>query len=115
MDFEKKVLSKTDRLKRMDVTGYWRKIHNERFQNLDCTSKYLSVYFEKKVLSKIDGLERMDITESWRKIHKERFHNSDWTSKYRSGDVTRRKTKEIGQLEDLRVNGCIILKRILTK
>jgi hypothetical protein len=36
------VLSKITGLKRMDVTGYRRKIHNEGFHNLYWTSKYRS-------------------------------------------------------------------------
>ena len=78
------------------------------------------IHFEKKVLSKIDGLEWMDVTGYWRKIHNERFHNLYWTTKYRSGDIKRTtethtriwwgNMKEICYLEELIVNGCIILK-----
>jgi len=45
----KKLLSTIFGLKRMDVTGYWRKIHNERFHSLHWTKKYCSGDVTRKI------------------------------------------------------------------
>jgi hypothetical protein len=87
--------------------------------------------FESKVSRKIFGPKKEEVTEGWRKLHKEKFHNlytlphiimviklmrtrrTRMRQKKNADKILVGKPEERNNLEDLDVNGSIILKCII--
>jgi hypothetical protein len=55
--------------KRDEVTGEWRKLHNEELNGL-----YSLPIFENRVLRRIFGPKRDEVTGEWRKLHNEELN-----------------------------------------
>ena len=56
--------------KRDEVTGEWRKLHNEELNDLYCSPN-----IENMVLNGIFGAKRDEVTGEWRKLHNEELND----------------------------------------
>jgi hypothetical protein len=74
--FENRVLRRILGRKRDEVTGGWRKLHNEELHKLySSPSKIRLRVFENRVLRRILGPKRDEVTGGWRKLRNEELHN----------------------------------------
>ena len=74
--FENRMLRRILGPKRDEVTGEWRKLHNEELYDLySVRNLILARVFENRVLRKIFGSKRDEATREWRKLHNEELND----------------------------------------
>ena len=75
--FDNRVLRRIFGPKRDEVTGEWRKLHNEELNDMYCSPKLFGWprVFDNRVLRRIFGPKRDEVTGEWRKLHNEELND----------------------------------------